>query len=330
MKANSDLFEQLILRVPNTSLTFKITGHKKDESVLRILRKSDGYYEEWGYAVINSLLPDDAIVMDIGAHIGVISLLMANKAKSGKVISFEPSPDNYALLVKNISDNCMENIRPVNLAMYNEERILSINHVEEFSGGTFLSGTGSSYRDDRAKISQVNAVRLDDWVSRNNIDRLDLIKMDAEGTEKAAIEGAAEVLTRFRPHLIIEFNLYTIQNIQNEDPMDLLFLLKEIFPYIFIIDQTQFRLTDSSLKDILKLTQFENGIVDLFCTFSRDIYRSNTFFIESPSWYKDRIINDKDRIINDKDNAIKALMSNKSFQIGRAITYPYRKIRDIL
>lgn len=352
--------EQVVLRVPNTDFTFKVTGHKKDESVLRTLRESEGYYEEWVYSIINSLLPHDAVVMDIGAHIGVISLLMAKIAKSGKIIAFEASPENYALLVKNITDNFIKNIQPENLAIYNKETTLTINHVEEFSGGAFLSGPRSSYRDDRARTYHVKAVRLDDWARENNINRLDFIKMDVEGTEKASIEGSLEVLKKFRPYLIIEFNLYTIKNIQNEDPLDLFFLLKETFPYIFMVNRTHLWLTElSGFNDLLRLTQFENGVLDLFCTFSRDLYRTNTFFIKTASEIienniileKDRIIaekestlrekdgiieekeknlKEKDKIIEEENNAIQALLESKSFKIGRFITYPYRKIRDIL
>jgi hypothetical protein len=54
-------------------------------------------------------------------------------------------------------------------------------------------------------VDSVPAVRLDDWVAAQGLQRLDLIKLDVEGAETHVLDGAARTLERFRPFLITEY-----------------------------------------------------------------------------------------------------------------------------
>jgi hypothetical protein len=55
-------------------------------------------------------------------------------------------------------------------------------------------------------LGHVSTRPLDDWVEREGLSRVDLIKIDVEGAERAVLEGASRTLERFRPSLILEWN----------------------------------------------------------------------------------------------------------------------------
>ena len=56
-------------------------------------------------------------VIDIGAHIGLFSLLVSQRCKTGKILSFEPVRENFDLLVSNLKLNHIENVLPFNMAV---------------------------------------------------------------------------------------------------------------------------------------------------------------------------------------------------------------------
>ncbi len=73
-----------------------------------------GEYEPETTDLFVSLLHEGDVVVDIGAHIGYYTLLAARTVgKDGKVFAFEPDPDNYALLVKNVEMNGYNNVTAV-------------------------------------------------------------------------------------------------------------------------------------------------------------------------------------------------------------------------
>ena len=55
-----------------------------------------------------------------------------------------------------------------------------------------------------AKIDRVAVTTLDAWAANEKVDRIDVVKMDIEGAEAAALDGAANVLTHFRPAWLTE------------------------------------------------------------------------------------------------------------------------------
>ena len=56
-------------------------------------------------------------VIDIGAHIGLFSLLVSQLCKTGKILSFEPVRENFDLLVSNLKLNHIEKVLPLNIAV---------------------------------------------------------------------------------------------------------------------------------------------------------------------------------------------------------------------
>ena len=69
------------------------------------------------YDVDSFKINQNDIVIDVGAHIGLFSLLVSQFCKTGKIFSFEPIRENFDLLVSNLELNHIENVFPFNVAV---------------------------------------------------------------------------------------------------------------------------------------------------------------------------------------------------------------------
>ena len=133
-------------------------------------------------------LPEEGTFIDVGANIGVLSLIAAKKVgEKGKVISIEPHPRIFSFLSKNVELN-----------KFNKCIYLRNVAIGDKAGEAFFSSIKS---DDQNKImSNRNATikvpvkKLDDMIDFNVIERISLLKVDTEGYEKFVFEGAHKTL----------------------------------------------------------------------------------------------------------------------------------------
>lgn len=119
---------------------------------------------------------EDAIIIDVGAHIGAFSILASRKAPRGKVYAFEPLLENYEVLKRNVLLQKSANISIFNLAVAgnNEKRPLYLDHLNN-GGHSFIKKTAS--------IILVNCRTLAEILAENQIRRCNFLKMDCEGAE---------------------------------------------------------------------------------------------------------------------------------------------------
>ncbi len=143
------------------------------------------------------------VVVDIGAHIGWYSIQAAKAVGiAGRVIALEPDESNRNQLERNLTLNQIANHTIVPLAAWSAtgpvhwspSEVSVWNKIDETRGPT-----------------TVNAISLDDLVSRLSLPRVDWIKMDIEGAETEALVGAEVTLRRFHPALFIEVHECTEQ-----------------------------------------------------------------------------------------------------------------------
>jgi len=142
-----------------------------------------------------------ATVVDVGAHIGAFSLLAGRRVgPKGRVLAFEPSPKTYALLERNLRANGLPWIkaRPVAIADADAEVDL---YVADDPGNNPSADTLTSRPGRRAV--RVRTLRLDDVLAEENVERVDVLKIDAEGAELRVLDGAAKTLARTR-RLVME------------------------------------------------------------------------------------------------------------------------------
>ena len=160
-----------------------------------------GRYEQETYALFREIIVPGAVVVDIGAHIGYYTRLAAKLAGGrGRVYAFEADPENFALLQKNTAH--LRNVERVRLAVSDKDGTIDFYHYDDKSGAhSTLPNVPLDFH--KRKITVV-ATTLDAWLGERNVPRVDVIKMDIEGGESAALRGMARTLAQTRV-LITEF-----------------------------------------------------------------------------------------------------------------------------
>jgi FkbM family methyltransferase len=154
--------------------------------------------------LLNEPLEPGAVAMDWGGHYGLVSVYMAKKVgPKGRVIAFEADPKNYGILMRNLELNGTENVTAVDKGIFDAS-----GWLEFYSGGGYTSSFRKTDYVEKDKgrfvVARVPVVSLDDMADELKLDRLDLIKIDIEGSEFPALKGAAETLKRCKPALLIE------------------------------------------------------------------------------------------------------------------------------
>jgi FkbM family methyltransferase len=129
-------------------------------------------------------------VLDIGANIGFFTLLYARQVgPNGRVFAFEPGPQSFALLTKNVAINQYKNVSAVNKAVAQQKGMTHFFLCRTGESDNRLFDTPQEERD----VVDIETVALDEFL---NDTKVDFIKMDIQGAEYVALEGMSDLLTR--------------------------------------------------------------------------------------------------------------------------------------
>jgi FkbM family methyltransferase len=145
--------------------------------------------------VLHFLRPDDLFV-DVGANVGSYTLLAASTGAN--CVAFEPLPDTYRKLVRNIGMNGLAlRVDAVNAGVASEAGELRFTADLDTDNHVALDGY-------KGRIEKIPVTTLDEKVGNSNVS---LVKIDVEGFEAEVIRGARHLLTNRPPAaLIIEVN----------------------------------------------------------------------------------------------------------------------------
>lgn len=161
-------------------------------------------YGEWAEHEIQSIsnhINDGGVIIDVGANVGAQSLAYAARFPNSRIISFEPQPLLYDLLVANTINNNYSNIEPQHAACSNGFDTVFIGpDYENFSHNYGSVGIRSSHA---AAISPtpVPVIRID---SIDTEPCVTFVKIDVEGMELEVIQGMAAVVIKDRPLIYFE------------------------------------------------------------------------------------------------------------------------------
>jgi FkbM family methyltransferase len=182
---------------------------RKNEEDLSII--SDGH-EPKTLSLFLKLAKRSKIVIDVGAHIGKYTVLASRILKNkGKVISIEPSKENFEILKMNISLNKLENVVALNLAASNlNKRNVKLYKTLRESGRKTLKYIPNT------PYELVNCINLDYLLKRLKVPKVDLIKIEVEGEELNVIKGFKRYLSSHKvDNLIIEINYENLNRMRN-------------------------------------------------------------------------------------------------------------------
>ena len=171
-----------------------------------------GSYEPHVTRCLMALLRSGDTFLDIGAHIGYFSFHAAwAVGRKGKVFSFEPNPDLFPRLQRNLS--CYPQGLATRVAIWEAEA--QLQYETSSVGSESGWGTLTAVRDlGTGRHISVQSITLDGFSQRHSLSSIRAIKIDAEGSEVAIVRGAKTVLQDLRPILFVEFNDRLLQQAQ--------------------------------------------------------------------------------------------------------------------
>lgn len=141
------------------------------------------------------------VVYDLGANIGIYSMLYSKLVgERGKVFSFEPLPANLNDLRENLELNSCRNVTIHAVAIGKVRSRCTFEIGQNNSQGKLVDGGSGS-----AELIDVEVERLDELVAAG-LPAPDLIKVDIEGGEADALEGAEQLIAARKPALFVELH----------------------------------------------------------------------------------------------------------------------------
>ena len=155
-----------------------------------------GEYEPHECALWMRLAREARAIADAGANIGLYSLLAAYANPRAAIHAFEPTPRLCRELIANLEANNLRNVIPHELAIGSSSGTLFLHDVS--APGSDNEGTNYVSDQPDATTVPVTAVSMDDFCAQNGIDKIDLWKLDVEGGEYDALEGANGLLSEQR------------------------------------------------------------------------------------------------------------------------------------
>ncbi|HYG04846.1 MAG TPA: FkbM family methyltransferase [Stenotrophomonas sp.] len=188
-----------------------------------------GYYNLRLVPLFDRLLKPGMVVADVGANIGEVSLLAANRVGAGgRVIAFEPAPDIADALEAHVRGNALEEVISVcRQGLADVAGVLPLyGSCGQGSAQDPNRGLGSLHGnpDSDPLIALVEVTTLDAVVKALQLPRLDLLKVDIEGGELPCLRGALDTIERFRPVVVVEVHAHSAgaAGCQGRDILDLL------------------------------------------------------------------------------------------------------------
>lgn len=189
---------------------FRVFAYPRNEICRTIFVK--GCYEPNEFFVLKKVLRTGMTVMDVGANIGLYSIFASRLVGShGKIIAIEPSQREFGRLTDNLTLNSAHNVCAMRVACSNYSGEADIVIAADGKEGHNTLGS-LSYASAKVKeVQRVRIERLDDLVEREEVARVDVLKLDIEGAELFALLGAAKILEHFRPIILIELSDRTLE-----------------------------------------------------------------------------------------------------------------------
>ena len=226
-------------------------------------------------AVLRERLRDEDVVLDVGANIGVVSLLAASLVGAGgRVIAVEPIARNRTLLARAAQANRFHNIEIIAAAASDRDGDIELRTHPLTSNSALPIAAGERLRERRGATLRMRALALDGALA--GLDRLDLLKIDVAGMEPRALRGLERTLTHFRPILLSEFHPWAIERACGESALDYLRWLRRLYPAITVLHRDGTRQRCVEPDQVIGAWQRANAAAGLGDRLHLDLLLSDT------------------------------------------------------
>jgi len=162
-----------------------------DEFMVKEMQDDGSYQREQLNAALR-WCKGDRLAIDGGAHVGTWTMPMS--FQFARVLAFEPSPDTYEALCHNVST--ARNVETRNQALGKEPGFVTMC-LDGFEKAIEIKNTGARFVKEGGTVERITIDSL-------GLEDLDFLKLDIEGAEVDALEGARKTLIRFKPTVLFE------------------------------------------------------------------------------------------------------------------------------
>jgi methyltransferase, FkbM family len=213
-----EIFWKIKRKIRNISFSRKIiTGQKifliksvyGFKVILDITKNVDhdfllSVFEKENFDLIQNIAQKDWTVIDVGANIGLYTLLFSKLiGPKGAVYSFEPSDEAFFRLQQNIKLNNLENVSVHKMGVAEKAGIKEFHITSDDA----YNSLGITPMKEVIEIKNINIVTIDDFIKENNIKRVNILKIDTEGADYLVLKGAFSLLSdKNAPIVLCEFN----------------------------------------------------------------------------------------------------------------------------
>lgn len=182
-----------------TGLKFQTRGKTTDINDAVVVLSGKEYPQE-----LLGLTKDDeqVLVLDCGGHIGSFTMYVKSHWSKVKIVVLEPVPENIELFRTNIQLNQLKDITIVPYALYGQSGTFFI----DLEGKQFDAVNITTEKPNHDKFITIEAKTLDEIVASNNIQTIDVMKLDIEGAEYNVFEHSLSALSKHVKRIIMEFH----------------------------------------------------------------------------------------------------------------------------
>jgi FkbM family methyltransferase len=180
-----------------------------------------GAYEKGILYLMRDIVKDkqDAIFIDVGANVGHHSLFISKYCK--EVHSFEPYDKVKDILLSKLLINNCNNIIVHNVGLGSKSEFLDFFAPvgRNIATGSFMADHA---KDNNIKIGKLEIVEGNLFISKLQLPKIDLIKIDVEGFEKYVLLGLKATLDKYRPFVVMEYSRVTRDSLTINQLMEIL------------------------------------------------------------------------------------------------------------
>lgn len=200
------------------------------------VRMALGLYEPRTVELIRQMVKPGMKCVDVGAQSGFYTCVIGQQVgPRGKVYAFEPLASSFEMLERNVRENHLQaRVRAFPLAASNTNESLQASLVSNMYVAGMVEG---------AACVTIESVRLDDVIT----DKIDLVKIDVEGHEPAAIRGMEQLIRRHHPVIFSEVNEYWLRNGSQSSAREYIAQLRSLGYQVYSVENPDEPLKDEAL-----------------------------------------------------------------------------------
>lgn len=162
---------------------------------------------------LEKLLSPGDVFIDGGANFGIYTVVAARLVEeTGHVFSFEPALESFPILEKNVKINNFTNTKLFQIGLSDREGKATFYHIDNAPNSYSL---GANSQTDLS-FEEITLISIDRFVVQENIERLNLIKLDVEGVEELVLRGSIIIIEKFRPIILFEISEIAISRMNLE------------------------------------------------------------------------------------------------------------------